>query len=57
MKYYESTLHEVKVRTDAEKDQAFIKSGKKEKQVPITNKVVNDAIIEGKSISEKQYNA
>jgi hypothetical protein len=55
MKYYESTLHEAKVKTDAENDQAFIKQDGKERKVPVTNKVVNDAILEGNTISEAQY--
>ncbi len=55
MKYYESTLHEVKVRTDADANEAFIKADKKERKVPVTNKVVNDAILEGNTISEAEY--
>lgn len=55
MKYYESTLYDVKVRTDAENNQAFIKTEKKERKVPVTNKVVNDAILEGNTISEAEY--
>lgn len=57
MKFYESTFHEAKVRTDAESNQAFVKIGSKEKKVPVTNKVVNDAILEGRTISEEKYNA
>lgn len=57
MKFYTSTLHDAKVRTDAENNQAFIKyDGEKERKALVTNKVVNDAILEGKTISEDAYN-
>lgn len=55
MKYYLSTQHEVMVRTDADRNEAFIKRDEREFPSDPENPIVNDAIIEGNIISEEQY--
>jgi hypothetical protein len=55
MKYYLSTQHNVMVRTDADKNEAFIKRESKEFPSDPENPIVNDAIIENQEISIDEY--
>lgn len=55
MKFYQSTQHDVKVKTDAETNQAFIKRDAKEFESDPESPIINDAIIENNQISEEEY--
>jgi len=57
MKYYESSLHDAKVRTDAENNEAYIKRDGQEILADATSKVVADAIIEKSEITVDEYNS
>jgi hypothetical protein len=57
MKYYQSELHEAKLRVDVENDQAFVKRDGKEEELQPGTKLETDAIIEGNEITEEEYNA
>lgn len=55
MRYFDSTLHDAKVRIDTESDKAYITYGEEEILAKSGSKVVADATIEGKEISEEEY--
>lgn len=55
MVYLYSTEHEVGVRIDMEKNQAFIRTNGVEKLAEQGSKIVADANIENKEISEVEY--
>lgn len=57
MIYFGSDYSDNKIKIDENKDVAYIKSGDKEVQATSNSKVVADITIEGKRISEKEYNA
>lgn len=56
MKYYFNNLSEVKVRTDATKNEAYIKNKDGIEQVaPKGSKLVADTIIENNLITKEEY--
>lgn len=57
MKYYKSSLHDARVRTDAKTNEAYIKRDGQEIQADTTSKVVADAIIEKNEITADEYNS
>lgn len=50
-------MHEVKVRTNADKNEAFAKTGLKETKISPDTKLVADTILEGNTISAQEYNS
>lgn len=57
MKYLLSEQYNTKVRIDLEKNEAFLMHDGSEVKAPTGSKIVADATMNGKEITQKEYNS